>query len=81
MNSTETERSTAKRFFSLNRRPRLYSGQRTLDPTHQRENDQDDEDKTKSTSRSVAPLTAVRPGGENADEKEDQDNEEDGAHD
>ena len=44
------------------------------------EDKQDDEDRAEAAAWGVAPIPAVRPGGDGSDEEEDEDDEENGDH-
>src|SRR5262245_48337228 len=46
-----------------------------LYPSHQRGDDQDHEQESEGAAREVAPLAAVGPRGEDADQKQDHENE------
>lgn len=49
------------------------------DPAHQHEDEQDDDNKSKAARRTVSPSPGMPPGGQRADEGEDQDDEKDRA--
>lgn len=51
----------------------------SLDSAHQQQHDDDDQDKSQAPSRSVTPAAAMRPTGQGAYEKQDKNDEKDGA--
>ena len=46
-----------------------------LNPAHQQEDDQNHKDQAKPATRKVTPLPAVRPGGQGADQQQNQDDD------
>ena len=52
-----------------------------LDPPHQNQDDQNQEDQSDSAAGIRSPGLTVAPGGQGADEQEDQDDDQDDSHD
>ena len=60
---------------SVGRRP--HHVRKGLDPSHQQQHQQDDNDQAETAAGSVAPLAAVAPRRQGADQQQDQDDQKD----